>query len=108
MDKEGLTWDKVSKEKIITLIYLWMLPCISCAWSYAACSRHLFLFFSLMPDKYARNLVSSLLVKLSMWYMPGDTEEGFPAYGSGFFKEIINRGAQLKLSYCIFSVIRCT
>lgn len=34
-----------------------------------------------------------------MWYMPGDTEEGFPAYGNVFFKEVINRGAQLKLSY---------
>ena len=31
--------------------------------------------------------------------MPGDTEEGFPAYGNVFFKEVINRGAQLKLSY---------
>ena len=31
--------------------------------------------------------------------MPGDTEEGFPAYGNVFFKEVINRGGQLKLSY---------
>ena len=89
-----------------------MLPCISCAWSDAA---HVlgtsFYFFSLSKcDKCTWNLVSSLLhvVKLGMWYMPGDTEEGFPAYGSGFFKEVINRGAQFKLSYCIFSVIRRT
>ena len=90
-----------------------MLPCIhvSCAWSYAACSRHLFLsfFFSLSTsDQCTWNLVSSLLVKLGMWFMPGDTEDGFPAYGNGFFKEVINRRAQLKLSYCIFSVIRRT
>ena len=41
---------------------------VSCAWSYAACSRHLSLFFSLnMPDKCTRNLVSSLLVQT--WHL---------------------------------------
>ena len=64
MDKEGLTWDKVSKEKLL-LLYLWMLPCIIGAWSYAVCSRHLFLFFFSLStsNQCTWNLVSSLLVK---------------------------------------------
>ena len=78
MDKEGLTWDKASKENIITLVSVDALlyTCKLCLVKCCTCSRHLLLFFSLsMPDKCARNLVSSLLVKLGVWYMPGDTEK---------------------------------
>ena len=65
MDKEGLTWDKASKEKLIITLTSVDAPLYNlCLVICCTCSRHLYLFFSpSMPDKCARNLVSSLLVK---------------------------------------------
>lgn len=65
VDKEGLTWDKVSKEKLIITLTSVDAPLYNlCLVICCTCSRHLCLFvLPSMPDKCARNLVSSLLVK---------------------------------------------